>query len=409
MTKIGKLFVGLVALILLWMLMLFFNWHRIETELKNASALVLDQAGYDQLEIDTDHQGRTVVLSGVMRSTENIDHATSLVAGIEGVHRVQTDSIELKPYSPANISLKSNQASITLLGSLSSDAVAKQLNGQITKAMGRRLDHGLSIDPDVESPPWLIGLATGVPALEPIDDLDFEIKDRKLRIAGISRDSASHQSALKAVSNLPGIQAADISGLVLKPFNPSWFALSDRSVRGTVSTAGESFRLKRLFADFAGVDDVTGIQVDSEFSSAEWLSDLERVVGNAGGVESPTISYRDGVIKVAGIVREQQDFDALAAQAPYLMHTRQLNLAEVELRPFQTPWLDMRVTEEKILLQGLVRQAKTANELLQNIANATGSTFERQIENQLKVSTDVSPGEWAPAVGRLVAGMAKIE
>jgi len=144
MKKKGTLFIGLVAMALLLIVILVFNWQRVETEKEIAIDVVeiLNQEGYTGLEVNTAGLGGAVSLSGTMRSQDSIDYVNSLIGKVDGVTDVDTAGVVLNPLRPANLSLRSNGQAMTLLGSTSSELSANEFKAQVEALMDVPVDHG---------------------------------------------------------------------------------------------------------------------------------------------------------------------------------------------------------------------------------------------------------------------------
>ena len=75
MTTNSKLFTGLIGLIIIWLLMLVFKWQCIEKDIGSRTSQTLNAAGYGWANVDTDHRGRNVLLSGLVRNEDDKDAA----------------------------------------------------------------------------------------------------------------------------------------------------------------------------------------------------------------------------------------------------------------------------------------------------------------------------------------------
>jgi len=411
MKKKGTVFVGLVAVILLLIVILLFNWQRVEKEkqIKVHVVELLNSEDYGGLAVNTAGLGGTVSLSGTMRSQESVDHAVSLIKKIDGVSDVDMTGVALKPLKPANISLRSNGQSLTLLGSTSSEFAAKHFKSQIEELTGLSVDHGMAFDSEIEVPGWFDGLAAVMPTLIQVEELKIGVRNKVLQISGISRDESGYQSIVRDTQNFDGIEQVDTSGLILKLRNPAWFSLADGELTGIFASQAEFEQLKELLSNLITVEVEQTLEIDETYAEAKWLEDLRQLNVNAQTVENTIVSYRDGVMYVSGVIRTQDVFDSLASKAPSLAYTKQLDLSQLRLRPFQLPWIALKVSTDKLVLTGGVKEAAVADALLQSVVNASGANFTGTIDNQLRSSPDFSSAEWVADIQDLLSGIARTE
>lgn len=411
MKKKGTLFVGLIAMILLLIVILLFNWQRVEKEREVEIGVVeiLNSENYTGLEVNTTGLGGTVSLAGTMRSQESVNHVVSLIKKLDGVSSVDTHEIVLKPLLPATFSLRANNQAITLLGTTSSESAASQFKTRIEELTGMPVDHGISFDSEVEAPEWLDALAAVLPALFKVEALKVDVQNKVLQVSGISRDEAEYQAIVRGIQSFEGIDTVDTSGLILTLREPAWFSFGEGELTGIFASKAEAARLEDTLSNLMTVEVNQNLQVDETVAEAKWLEDLERLDVSAQALENAIVSYRDDVMHVSGVIRTQEVFDNLASKAPDLVHVKQLNLSKLLLRPLQPPWIQLDVNADKLVLAGRVRETAVADALIQSVMESSRTEFSGTVENQLRASKDFLAAKWSSEIQRLIPGIVQTE
>ena len=401
MTRTSKLILGFLGLVLIWAIMLLVKWDDIEKQIASAVQRELEQAGFSQVTVDTEYLGRSVVLSGLVRSSEAIEAVQEVASGVDGVRSVDTSSIDIRPFKPSVLSILSRQGNVVITGALQRSATANRVIDAVRESLHANIDGTLSVHPDIEQPEWGGPLAGIMATLSKVEDLSLSISQDMLRISGISRSAGDHESALAAISALPGITSVDADSLTMRPYEPPWFALQPTAsgllLRGGLKSRADQARLEQALASSSLPLFASEITIDRNFDTVAWIGDVQKVMTSLARVENPLVGYRGGSLAVTGIVRDSAAFDAVAETAKQLTATRELDLSALEVRPYRAPWLHVELTPQKVFLNGEVHEDAVADRLRQQVFEGVQGSNRREFQGRISFSRDTHPDIWAQA------------
>jgi len=412
MTTNSKLFTGLIGLIIIWLLMLVFKWQCIEKDIGSRTSQTLNAAGYGWANVDTDHRGRNVLLSGLVRNEDDKDAAEAAAKAVYGVHRVDAGAVTYRPLKGASLSVKSESGRLLLSGSMRSEAMSRQLAAQIDAAVPTPVDSIIRNNQDFEKPQWLTEVPSLVADLSFIEELAMDIEQQAVNVGGVVRNEAERQRAADRISRLAGISSADITDLKIVPYASSEFSMSSVAggiaLKGALNSEVEAAHLRGLLAQGLGEDIASDqLSVDSGTAPGHWLGDLAMVSPDLGSVEGASAEFAGGVLKLSGIVRTRDEYDQIAAHAASMLVMDNLDLSDLELRPYSPPWFEIQTSGTTAKLRAMVRDETEVGGITDALAAGGGAVTD--IAGEMDVSADVAIAEWGDDVTSLVQIFSAVE
>ena len=311
-----KLFWGLLALILLWILMLFFEWDGIE---KDISARVTDELNnqeFNWVSIDNDNHGRGVTLSGTARSQEQIEEAAKLVDDVAGVRDVFIDAISVKPLIPGSMKLNVDDNRVALSGELNSHGVESEFIDVANQTFGIPVDSQAKISADYALPSWSDDLKSMVSEMGQVSDAGLSVENGNLSVSGLVRSQDELNRLSELASGLGSFSNVDTSGLTFKPLAPASFNLV-KSSAGEIKMAGavdsESTINKITQAAAAAFPNgySSEVSVGDGIGEPSWLEAATEMLPAIGQFDTAALEIIGDKANLAGTVRDPAKLESL--------------------------------------------------------------------------------------------------
>ncbi len=413
MTKNGKLFVGLIVLILLWALMLFFKWDPIEKDISSRVNQALTSAGFPWADAVTDDTGRDVYLKGLARNSGDGESAEAVAKEIYGVGDVDSSGIEIRPYKPASITANLIDGRLVLSGTMQNEVAAANIAKQFGESLEVEIDNRIFIDQEVAQPGWQNTLGTTAKDFVSIEELSLSLDNDALTLSGVSRSEAIHQYAIQSASQLESVANVDTTNLIVKPFARPKFGLTKTdaglTLTGSLNSEAEADALRMLVAATVDTPVIDEVQISRDTGTAAWLPELEPMASYIGGIEHSSYGLSAGTLSLSGVVRSQEQFDDIAVQAGKIGSIDDLDLSGLEIKPYSQPWIEIQNSSDGLAVLGVTNNAVLAQDLVDTINNSKGANRTGSIDNQLVVDENTAPVDWNQPVGALMEKFAMVE
>ena len=300
--------VGVVVLCALIMGISLINVRDIENKLEQMITQKLSQAGFNIPEMSFD--GRDVILLGDVDAIEDRAKMVDIIREIPGINSVKDQRTVLNYTVARHFTLNSYAGITTVEGELPSKDDVLLIENAIQDHYGvDPLGANLRITRSVQRPPWLDKFSDILTILSDISPLEIDYANNTLRVSGVAPDRATKKRVTQLLSSVldPGITLDS---------------------RLKIKVSGKASTLKFQFKDGKAV--IYGTVPDQEF--------IDSIIQNIRLAFATNVI--DNQLKVDQEVDEGSWLDAtLRMVFPLAI----------------TTWVDLDVTENKILLQGEVK------------------------------------------------------
>ena len=409
MTKNKKLIVGFLALVLVWVVMLWFKWDAIEEDIASRVGRALKDEGFHWAEVVTADRGRNVQLSGVVREESQIQKARDIAERVYGVRLVDSSLVDFRPYKPATLSFAVRDAGAVLSGKLQHQEHVDSLVKMVESIYGGTVDNQTMIDSDIGEPGWFRSIGNILGALKQVEDLAFGIENQSLKLSGLVRTNGTYKAVLDAVSTLDSITTVDGADLVLQPYKPSWFRIRSGDggleLTGSVNQRQEADLLDGFASQLGGTTIADEVEVATHYAPATWVEDLPHFVPGMMGLERAGIEFSGDTFSVSGLVRTQEQLGQLQVIEGQLGDRRRLDLSALRFKPYQTPSFSMHVDQGRVSVSGRL----SSEEQIKRVNTALKEVFDTDQPHSLILDSDVSEAEWISDLVPLLSALKGLE
>ena len=410
MSKSKALIIGLVLLLLIWILLLFFQWDNIEKDIGGRVQQQLNANGLDGVSVQINNQGRDVTLFGVARTQEDLNRSVKIAENVEGVREVEGSGIELIPLKKASLLARLSTQGILLKGVLGDENSINQILN-VANTFPFAVDNQLSLDADTEVPQWLEGVSSLIPSLKHLHQGELAIDDGELSVQGVVRN----QQALDAIANVissvsgsDGLTSADHSAVELIPWEPSSLSVSlvdgVAKLSGELGTEPDLQNLTTIFKDqFDGVDS-SAVGINADVEPAGWISQIGKLAPELNNMGNPRLSVADGVISFGGYSRTEQEIAQLMNTVQGVRDSGAAIVSNIEFKPWQSPELSVVYQDNSLKASGMLPNRSSISLISEAV-----QSFELSDLSSLAVNPDTSQPEWLEKVGSVVPLMSRFQ
>lgn len=185
MSKIFKIILAVIGLLILWVLTLYFRRAPIEQDLANQVKAALSRPEFSQIAVP--FEGRDGTLTGEVSSQALADEAETLAKGLWGVRVINNQlKVPAKITSAfANLQGYFQNGKFVLSGTIPDETMRAKSVQLAEKAFGGgKVVDQLSIDPTVQLPDFFEKAVTVLLRLKGIDEAGFSIDEAKFVLKG---------------------------------------------------------------------------------------------------------------------------------------------------------------------------------------------------------------------------------
>ncbi|MGB0846592.1 MAG: OmpA family protein [Thiolinea sp.] len=322
-------FLALIGLPLLFLLMTYFRQGVVESDLTNRVSQALTEANIDWVNVDVEHRGRDVLLTGAPPAAGDEAEALKIAAAVAGVNKVDfaglgddvTMTTENAATEPAiilptlNATLRDGK--MILQGSLPSQQEVEGLVNAAEKRFGKdNVSNQLIVGEGVATPEWLAS-ADELLSIVPDKDAALNISDQGVEIAGEVKSDDVKQAMLLRAKRLLGDQVTDNISVkrLLPPEVEMQLADGKFVLNGKVSSQEQADDLFTAAAKRVGIDNVDNkLEVSEEYADAGWLDSAQKIAETLLA-ENGTAKIAEGTLELEAAVDSEATRNALVAKS----------------------------------------------------------------------------------------------
>lgn len=204
----GRLWLGLLGLVVLWFFALVFRGPVIEQQLAGQINDRLASAGFQRVGVEM--SGRDARLVGEVSGRAALEMARELVLGVAGVRRVRDATTQRVASLPWLRMTRSGDGEALVSGSLPDPGGWRVIDAELERAVPGRYTLSVHTDPERGDAPWVREFAGILPRIMVLERGRVEIGAGFLEADGLTADVGRHAALVSALTQI----AAD-AGLTL--------------------------------------------------------------------------------------------------------------------------------------------------------------------------------------------------